>query len=270
MAVRIRIAFGVIVMLLVCGHLGTPVRAGMPAVLPTEWTADNTPDLASHNQPADEGVMALRVQTISFFLAVLLASGWFVKTLWNVTRRDFPQLPELTYGRSLGLVGLWGLAFVIVLTMISGARELMTPGAWRKQGWTYQLAGQSVPAANTSLLVRQQHLERLRTALWQYAATHEGRLPPPDEPTVDGTLWNIPGWPGLRYLFVPDRHADSTGRLFVFEPDLEGDERMVLLTNGFIGTMNTAAIKQSLSEAREQQAAGTLDEKAPSSVGATP
>ncbi len=26
---------------------------------------------------------------------------------------------------------------VVVLTMISGARELMTPGAWQKDGFTY-------------------------------------------------------------------------------------------------------------------------------------
>jgi hypothetical protein len=29
--------------------------------------------------------------------------------------------------------------FLLVLTMISGARELMTPGAWEKKGFTYQL-----------------------------------------------------------------------------------------------------------------------------------
>ena len=210
MACRMQLGIGVIVTLLVCGPWGTPVSAGMPAALPTNWTVDNTLGGTSRNQPVDEGVTALRVQAISFFLAVLLSSGWLVKTLWNVTRRDFPKLPEMTYGRSLGLVGLWGLSFVIVLTMISGARELMTPGAWRKQGWTYQLAGQSLPDARIALSARQQQLERLRTALWQYAATHEGHLTPLDEPAVDATLWNIPGWPGLRYHFVPDRHAEST------------------------------------------------------------
>ena len=34
---------------------------------------------------------------------------------------------------------VWGSLFVLVLTMISGARELMTPGAWKKDGITYVL-----------------------------------------------------------------------------------------------------------------------------------
>ncbi len=38
---------------------------------------------------------------------------------------------------------IWGLLFVLVLTMISGARELMTPGAWEKEGFTYVLAGEA-------------------------------------------------------------------------------------------------------------------------------
>jgi hypothetical protein len=36
-------------------------------------------------------------------------------------------------------VTLWGLLFLLILTMISGARELMTPGAWEKHGSTYRL-----------------------------------------------------------------------------------------------------------------------------------
>jgi hypothetical protein len=88
-------------------------RAGMPSV--------NLADVAR-----------MRVQTISFFLAGLLLSSWVVQLLWNYLRRDFTALPRLTYGKALGVVVLWGLLFVLVLTMISGARELMTPGAWEK------------------------------------------------------------------------------------------------------------------------------------------
>ena len=39
----------------------------------------------------------------------------------------------------MAAVVLWGLLFMLVLTMISGARELLTPGAWEKKGATYQL-----------------------------------------------------------------------------------------------------------------------------------
>lgn len=88
----------------------------------------------------------LRLDAISFFLVSLLACGWAVKLIWNSLAKDFPKLPRISYLRSLGLIALWGLLFLLVLTMISGARELMTPGAWRKNGLTYELAESAEPA----------------------------------------------------------------------------------------------------------------------------
>jgi len=88
-----------------------------------------------------DDVARLRMQTISFFLLGFFVSSLLIKLLWNNLRKDFPRLPRLSYGKALGLVTLWGLLFVLVLTMISGARELITPGAWEKQGATYRLKG---------------------------------------------------------------------------------------------------------------------------------
>jgi hypothetical protein len=141
----------------------------------------------------------------------------------------------------LSLVILWGLLFVVVLTMISGARELMTPGAWRKQGWTYRL---TEPASGTMdpVAERRVALERLRFALWQYAAAHEGQFPPKGEASIDPALWTIPGKPGLQFVYVVSRTADEAGRVVVYEPELAGEERQVLLTNGMIGMMRTADI----------------------------
>jgi hypothetical protein len=84
-------------------------------------------------------VAVLRLSTISFFVALILVAAWCVRFLWNYLRRDFPALPRLDYKRSLALVLLLGLCFNIVLLMISGTRELMTPGAWEKHGAIYQL-----------------------------------------------------------------------------------------------------------------------------------
>jgi hypothetical protein len=84
-------------------------------------------------------VAALRLSGISFFVALILLVAWFIRFLWNYLRSDFPKLPLLDYRRSLALVLLLGLCFNIVLLMISGTRELMTPGAWEKHGTTYQL-----------------------------------------------------------------------------------------------------------------------------------
>src|SRR5271170_7855407 len=85
-------------------------------------------------------VAKLRLENISFFLAGFLLSAFFIKLLWNYLAADWTFLPRLSFGKALGLAALWGLLFVLVLTMISGARELMTPGAWEKKGATYQLA----------------------------------------------------------------------------------------------------------------------------------
>ena len=84
-------------------------------------------------------VARARLDTISFFLVALLLCAFLVKLLWNYLAKDFPRLPRMTYRKALAAVVLWGLVFLIVLTMISGARELMTPGAWKKDGVTYRL-----------------------------------------------------------------------------------------------------------------------------------
>lgn len=239
-------------LLVACGAIACSLgfvavsMAGMPALLPSTWTKESSAQMAG----ADYSNAAQYLQTISFFVVVLLVSAWAVKGLWQYLRKDIRWLPPLTYGRSLSLVILWGLLFVVVLTMISGARELMTPGAWQKQGWTYRL---TEPASQplSSRAERRAALERLRLALWQHAATHEGRFPAEDEPAFDHTLWAIPHWPGQRFRKTNEANADEAGRLLVYEPELEGDERQVILTNGLIGTMRTVEIRQALSRTSE-------------------
>ena len=109
----------------------------------------------------------LRLDAISFFLVGLLASGWAIQLVWNSLAKDFPKLPRISYLRSLGLVALWGLLFLLVLTMISGARELMTPGAWRKNGLTYELAEPAQPAPGNAL----------KTAAAENSAHHDKEHP---------------------------------------------------------------------------------------------
>lgn len=105
------------------------VLAGMPSALPE--------DLKTLVRVADSSVG--RYQAISFFLMAILVSTVAVQYLWNLLARDSSWLPPLTFTKAFAIVMLWGALFVVVLTMISGARELMTPGAWEKNGVTYQL-----------------------------------------------------------------------------------------------------------------------------------
>jgi hypothetical protein len=185
-----------------------------------------------------------RLQTISFFLAGLLLCAAVVRWLWNYLQRDFPGLPRLSYGKALAGVLLWGLLFVIVLTMISGARELMTPGAWRKMGLTYRLAGDAGRGPEASPVeLRRQHLERLRLALWHFAATHNGRFPSASEAAeIPEELWTVPESGDLRYVYVPGLSAAGRAVPLVYEPELEADRRLVLRTNGDVSGMNSAEI----------------------------
>jgi hypothetical protein len=210
--------------------------AGMPAPLPTDvdrylvWRVNDS--------------IIGRVQAISFFVVTLLVCTAVVRWLWNYLQKDFPRLPRLSYGKALAGVLLWGLLFIVVLTMISGARELMTPGAWEKQGFTYKLTPQSTSAEPSPVEVRRQHLEQLRTALWRFAATHNGHFPSEGEKAlIPAELWTAPDAGGLHYLYVPGQSASETPALLVYEPELDPEQRFVLQTDGDIVTMRSAQIE---------------------------
>jgi hypothetical protein len=191
-------------------------------------------------------VARLRLDAVSFFLAGFLLSACGLQLLWNRLRRDFPALPRLGYGRAVGLVTLWGLLFVLVLTMISGARELMTPGAWQKQGWTFRLSQDTSPAstADRQEQARREKLQDLRFALWEYARTHGGQLPSPAAMSeVPAERWQLPGPSGLRYIYA------GTGRgtrPLAYEPEVFGPERFVLFSNGDVRRLRSDELEQAL------------------------
>jgi len=207
--------------------LGLPgvARAGMPSVTLT--------DLAR-----------MRVQTLSFFLLVLLLGAVAIRWAWNALRADFPRLPRLSYSRALGVMTLWGLLFLLVLTMISGARELMTPGAWTKADGALTYVLVEPPAGTTDTTApspddraRRLALERLRALLWSYAEAHEGRFPADREaPAIPESAWRVPDPSGMRYVYnsglAPEDHGP--GRPLAIEPDLFDGPRLVLLSDGAI------------------------------------
>lgn len=212
--------------------------AGMPTPLPVD------PEYVVRKVLRLDEAPLMRLQALSFFLLAFLLCAAVVWLLWNYLQRDFPRLPRLSFGRALAGVLLWSLLFVVVLTMISGARELMTPGAWKKQGFTYKLADDPMRAADPSPeTVRRQHLEKLRTALWHFAATHQGRFPSASEVTaVSSELWEVPETGGLRYRYVPGLSAGHAPTLLAYEPELDPEQRFVLLTNGDVVSKRSAEI----------------------------
>jgi hypothetical protein len=202
-------------------------RAGMPAPLPSE---DDIVRVFRLNETVDQ-----RLQAISFFLVGLLLCAAVNRWLWNYLARDWKAMPRLSYGKALAAVVLWGLVFFVVLTMISGARELMTPGAWKKQGITYQLADADNRADPSPDLLRRQQLEQLRQALWHFAATHDGRFPNKDElAAIPGDLWIVPESGGMRYGYVPGQTAKQAAAPLLIAPAPEPGKRLVLRTDGTI------------------------------------
>lgn len=194
----------------------------------------------------------MRFQAISFFLLVLLLSTWGVQRIWNTLAADFPKLPRLTFGKAAGVVVLWGLLFVIVLTMISGARELMTPGAWEKNGATYRLkpdAPEPPASAPEETLheTRRAGLQRLGLELLHFAAAHDGRFPTADEAAeIDADVWACPGQSALRYLYQPGLTSADEGKILAIEPAVFEDEQFVLFAGGEVRQMPNDEIRSAL------------------------
>jgi hypothetical protein len=204
-------------------------QAGMPTITLTE-------------------IARLRLDAISFFLVGFLLCAGLIQLLWNVLRKDFTFLPRLSYGKAVCLVALWGLLFVLVLTMISGARELMTPGAWEKKGLTYRLVKDlSAPGEAEALgLARHQKIDQLRVTLWRYARAHGGQFPADRSVSdIPREAWQVPDPSGLPYVYVGGLRVDQD-RPLAYEPELFGSRRLVLFANGEIRHLEWEEIARSL------------------------
>ena len=192
----------------------------------------------------------MRLQSISFFLLLLLVSAVAVRFLWNGLRRDFSRLPRLTYGMSVILVSLWGMLFLLVLTMISGARELMTPGAWEKQGATYKLAKDDGKDRTVTEDMRRERLLQLKTRLWTYAAAHGGAFPADDaEGAIGADAWETPDLSRARYVYVPGGKPDVGAAAIAYEPTVFYGPRFVLTSDGQIRTMRDEELQTMLAAA---------------------
>ncbi len=209
---------------------------------------DNTSAVAGMPSVTLTDAASMRLQSISFFLSVFLLSALIIRGIWNALRTDFPRLPRLSYPKSLGLVGLWGLLFLLVLTMISGARELMTPGAWKKDGLTYTLddakpaPDNPAPRSGPTEAERRARLSELYAVLAAYALQHDGRYPPANDPAIPAEVWKTPHPSGMRYIYIPGRTARDPGRVLACEPELFGEGRLVVFTSGEVKRLTSAEL----------------------------
>jgi len=182
-------------------------------------------------------VVRLRLEDISFFTLLLLVCGLGIRFLWNYLAKDFSGWPKLTFGKAMSLTALLSLLMLLVLSMISGARELLTPGAWRRQGSAYRL---NDPATEP---LRRTSLEGLRAALQVYCQTRGGKYPEHDfVPEIPDKVWQSPDSIGTRYIYFGQPASPTS--MVACEPMSFGDKRFVLLGNGQIEKMTTEAIRK--------------------------
>lgn len=196
-------------------------------------------------------IASLRLQAISFFLVGFLLSAAIVRWIWNSLAKDFSFLPRLTFLKSCGMLALWGLLFMIVLTMISGARELLTPGAWEKEGYTYRLKDET--GKETPELRRQE--ERLADRVRQlgelkgWLENHvEDKVYPASLEQLHDRHLQVPHSRGERYEYVPGRKTTDTGRPLAYEPDCFDDDPLVLFADGTLRPVPATELRQLLAE----------------------
>lgn len=188
-------------------------------------------------------IAGARLEVISFFAVGYLVLAWAVKKLWNVLTKTFVSLPELTYRAALALMLVSGLLMYVILTMISGARELMTPGAWERQGIGYQL--RDAPG-QTEQGKRKESLEQLKAALWTFVQDHDGKFPKGIfDPTFPQSKWAHPNG-GAYYCYLPPPEKASGRQILVYEPATAGPKRYVLLGDGSIELWKENRLKTAL------------------------
>ena len=186
-------------------------------------------------------IYRLRLEEISFFIVLLLVCALILKLLWNYAFKGFNLVPRLKYLQALCAALLFGLVTLLILTMISGIREVLTPGAWRKQGTSYRLNDPSQEPA------RKRSLEHLRGALLEYARTHEGKFPRNDfVPEIPEKLWESPDQLSSRYIYFGGLSTNETNAVLVLEPANFGDRRFVLKTSGELELRTNEEIQRRL------------------------
>jgi hypothetical protein len=200
---------------------------------------------AGMTMPVFTEIAKARFQVISFFLILYMALAFIYEHLWNSLSKDFPKLPRIRYRGALAALAVCGLFMYVILTMISGARELMTPGAWARSGIFYTIREPEKDPKPWLDTARRISLERLRAVLWHYSEQHGGAFPASREradiPVGD---WNSIDPNGLQLVYVAGLRRDTGKDVLAYEPSSFGASRFVLLSDGEIVQMSEDELTQ--------------------------
>ncbi len=195
-----------------------------------------------------------RIEVISFFILGFLLLALVYRWLWNSLARDFPKLPRLSFRGALGALIVCGLFIYVVLTMISGARELLTPGAWERSGVLYKIREPEQNPKPWLDAARRGTLERLRAALWKYAGQHGGDFPADSsDEAIPSEAWLSIDPNGLPLVYLPGAKQDVGASVIAYEPGTFGASRFVLLSNGEVSQIAATELKARINAQITQQ-----------------
>ncbi|MBI2372977.1 MAG: hypothetical protein HYV07_03150 [Deltaproteobacteria bacterium] len=213
-----------------------PIAAGLGMTFAPATTLAGMPFVSV------DDLARLRLEALGFFLGLFFGVAWLFRKAWNALARDWTALPTIGYRAAVGAVFVFGLGFHLLLTMISGARELMTPGAWEKSGATYVLKVSSPDRLNSRLA----ELEELERALRSFADSHSGRFPPhPYAPGIP--ISAFVSIDGARFVYLPGGTLDGPAdRIVAVEPKGLGEPRLALYSGGQIRAISEADLARAL------------------------
>jgi hypothetical protein len=222
--------------------------------------------ISHHRDRHFTDALVTHLQTISFLVVVMLILGFIFQRSWNVLSRDLPLFRVLSYKRSLTIIVGASMLCVLVLTTIVGARQFVTP-VWTKSEAVPRFDPQQQPQAWLEQ-TRRRGMEQFRSALWEHAARHEGRLP--EDPFAAGAgiadaSWRSPDPAGTPYVYLLRREkkvpssvlpaesrtmpaADNASYLLACEPRSFGQKRFVLFTTGEILKLSASQLAARVDE----------------------
>ena len=219
-------------------------EAGMPAVTLSDFGANRL----------------IGISTALFVLIIVVAT--LLMVCWNKLVEG-STWPKLSHPKAIGVAFLAGLFSFLVLVMIAGSRELLTPKAWQPNGILYKIAPQEpqisptvsaaidaeklIPIDDTPearLAVRREKLAQIRIALWHYADTHNGTFPASlarlnshlnsQITNPNPQFHTLPVSGGLQYVYQPE------GEFLVAEPDLNEGPRLAINRQGVIVSLEVS------------------------------
>ncbi len=197
-------------------------------------------------------VASARLDAISLFLVAFAVSAWILLKAWNRLARDFLWMPRLRYSGALAALVVSGLFVFAAMSLIAGARELMTPGAWVRTGSTHRIAYPERDPKPWLESGRRLALEQLRDQLWAYAATHDGNLPSTrSDGSISDSAWTGVHPAGESLAYVPGRNPGSGSSIVVYEPDNYGAVRFALQEDGAVVKLSPADLKARLVDEME-------------------